>query len=157
MNENIALYVMQSSIIAGGLIFTVFTFLNQLIPRIFEFRAELCLQKSTEFANKAKNDHKNLTKKEITEFKNSTKLPWWFSWGIISTFILYLITALLSTLFLLDQLKGNENLPLISFFIATLLFLITGFDILKTIKEILEEGLKKSIKEKETNSSKGFF
>jgi len=147
MNENIALGIIQSSVTAAALIFAVYTVLMPLLKDILTMRANLAVKKREEIEKRIEGDLAKADEDEITKLKELQELPWWASTGLLLTFILFLASTLIATLwFIIDKKQDPTNdTSLWVFASAISMFLLTGAGALIQIKDTLSRELEKTI------------
>ena len=153
MDQTIALWIIQTSIIAAGIIFGLYNFLPPMLSGFLQVRTESPI---------AQIDDEDISriKRIMNDLRKLKDLPWLISRGLIVIFGLYLLSALFCVLFLLDMLSKIQipvDLTLWLFLIATVLFILIGGLLLKSIRDVVYEQLRGLLKEKERKEKQTIF
>ena len=167
LNENIVLGLLQASITGAGLVLTVYALLIPVARQIFQNRTSELKQFLEHYKKESKKLEEKISKGKIPSqttqeikvylylIERKMGLPDYMRKGMLSCFIGYISSVLMSLLWLLDWYKPMMDAFLPWFFMmATFAFLLVGInaiiDIYLVFKKEYDDSLKSEInKEKD--------
>ena len=160
LSQEFVLALLQASITGAGLVLASYTLFTPMARKFFELRAKTMYERLSELKKMTSEKGVRITKEGIEELKGLVEdletfqsMPSWLTLGMYGSFVGYVVSTLLAVGWVLD-FEGNRpsfDSSLSPIFVcSTIVFLFTGFYIIKemneTMKEEFEE-LKKKIEE----------
>ena len=146
LTEAFACTILTASITGAGLVLAIYTLISPLSTKLFEDRIELLNEKKKRFdelktkisSESPKEEFEKLRElaREIREIK---AFPRYLGEGVFLVFLGYIVTSILSTLWLSNPSDGTVEvfIPLL-FFITTIGFFVVGFtaitDVYRTMR-----------------------
>jgi hypothetical protein len=149
LNENTVLALLQASVAGAGLVLAVFALILPTTRRIFEERSKKLLSSLNEFKNKAKELQTGSKKEEIqylstlmNEIKGVHNFPKYMSIGMLISFLGYVLSALISLIWLVGSYREiiDSVLPIV-FSGTTIAFLVVGVISIKDAYSSLKRDL----------------
>jgi len=158
LNETAVSAILTASITGAGLILAVYALITPLSRRIFDERVKLLYAKKKEFdklkgkvsSDSSAKDFKRL-KTLASQIQGTKSFPRYLGFGILLTFLLYIIAAMCSLWWLVypgARLQDDLNV-LLFFFSATVGFLVVGGFTIVDVLQAMKEEYEKIKKEKE--------
>ena len=131
LSQDFVLVLLQASITGAGLVLAVYTLIIPLSRKFFGYRAEEIYEELQALKETIRRTDTRITSEELSEMKSILEnieerkdFPTYLSWGAGIVFFGYVITALLSVNWILNQ--GDPTLEWwlgFTFVVSTLLFL----------------------------------
>jgi uncharacterized membrane protein (DUF106 family) len=158
LEESVVLILLEASVTGAGLVLAVYALIIPLSNKIFRYRIKEISEEVDELKKEAEKTKTSISQDDIKKFRNlldsietRKDFPSYLSLWTGLSFLLFVLSALMSLLWIVDILKSVVDFWLpFTFFCSVILFLIVGLsgisDISQTMKREFEQ-LKKEVEE----------
>jgi uncharacterized membrane protein len=158
LEESIVLTLLEASVTGAGLVLAVYALIIPLSNKMFRYRIKEISEEVEELKKEAEKTQTSISQDDIKKFRNllddietRKDVPSYLSLWTGLSFLLFVLSALMSLLWIVDILKSGMDFWLpFTFFCSIILFLIVGLNGIRDINQTMKrefEQLKKEAKE----------